>query len=211
MERFFGSTFQKLSAKISPEWVRQTVTAFADDIHQGSILRSRHQLLLELARLGMLLDALEEMGLTLSLEKSYILLEIAGTHSRKIKSKLLKQEGASTFVEIPRADGSFSRIPVKRKADYLGTCLSYTAFEQLTFSKRVQCARITFHRLRRWLSSPHIALHHRLQLWRASVYSTLTYGMWAVNITLPILKNYQQIVLGMYRKLTRNHSFRTRE
>ena len=207
---FLDQLFQRLAAKISPDWARKTVTAFADDI-QGSIFRSRQQLLLELARIGMLLDALEAMGLTLSLEKSYILIEIAGTHSRKIKSKLLKQEGAITFVEIPRADGSFSRIPVKRKADYLGTCLSYTAFEQLTFSKRVQCARITFHRLRRWLSSPHIALHHRLQLWRASVYSTLTYGMWAVNITLPILKNYQQIVLGMYRKLTRNHSFRTRE
>jgi hypothetical protein len=152
---FLDQLFQRLAAKISPDWVRKTVTAFADDIHQGSIFRSRQQLLLELARIGMLLDALEDMGLTLSLEKSYILIEIAGTHSRKIKSKLLKQEGAITFVEIPRADGSFSRIPVKRKADYLGTCLSYTAFEQLTFSKRVQCARITFHRLRRWLSSPH--------------------------------------------------------
>ena len=64
----------------------------------------------------MLLDALEDMGLTLSLEKSYILIEIAGTHSRKIKSKLLKQEGAITFVEIPRADGSFSRIPSQKKS-----------------------------------------------------------------------------------------------
>ena len=84
-------------------------------------------------------------------------------------------------------------------------------FEQLTFEKRVHCARITFHRLRRWLHSPHIALLYRLQLWRASVFSTLTYRLLAVNITLPILKRFQQIVFSMYRQLTRNHSLRTRE
>ena len=151
------------------------------------------------------------MGLTLSLEKSYILIEIAGTHSKKVRSSFLHQEGANTFIEIPRADGTNSRIPVKRKADYLGTCLSYTAFEQMTFAKRVHCARITFHRLRKWLNSPHIALHYRLQLWRASVFSTLTYGLLAVNITLPILKTFQRFVLGMYRQLTRNHCYRTRE
>ena len=89
--------------------------------------------------------------------------------------------------------------------------MSYANFEHLTFEKRVHCARITFHRLRRWLHTPHIALSHRLQLWRASVLTTLMYGLLAVNITMPILKRFQQVVFGMYRQLTRNHSFRTRE
>ena len=37
----------------------------------------------ELTRLGYLLDALEDMGLKLSLEKAHILIDIAGTHGRK--------------------------------------------------------------------------------------------------------------------------------
>ena len=208
---FLDQLFQKLSHKINPEWVKKTLTAFADDIHQGSIFRSKHQLMTELTRLGFLLDALEEMGLKLSLEKSHILIDIAGTHGRKIRSQLLKRDGTHTYLEIPRANGSYSCIPVKKTADYLGTCMSYANFEHLTFEKRVQCARITFHRVRRWLHTPHIALTHRLQLWRASVLTTLMYGLLAVNITMPILKRFQQVVFGMYRQLTRNHSSRTRD
>jgi len=159
----------------------------------------------------MLLDTLESMGLTLSLEKSFILLEIAGSHCRKIRNRLLQYEGSHAFVDIPRANGRSSRIPVKRSADYLGTCLSYGNFEQQTFDKRVHCARLTFHRMRRWLCTSQIALRHRLLLWKASVLSTLMYGIVATNLTLPIVKQFHQIVLGMYRKLTRNHSYRTHE
>ena len=93
----------------------------------------------------------------------------------------------------------------------MGTCLSYSNPEQLTFEKRVQCARITYHRLRRWLHTHAIGLRHRLQLWRACVVSTLTYGLFAVNLTLPIIKNFQLIIFGMYRQLTKNYSFRTHE
>ena len=208
---FLDQLFRSLAHQISPDWVKQTLTAFADDIHQGSIFRSRAQPLTEIQRVGLLLDTLESLGLNLSLEKSCILLEIVGTHCSKLKAKLLKYDGTQAYVEIPRAHGRTCRIPVKRTAAYLGTCLSYGAFEQQTFDKRVQCARLTFHRLHRWLCSPQIALRHRLQLWKASVLSTLTYGIVATNLTLPIIKQFQQIVYGMYRKLTRNHSFRTRE
>ena len=165
----------------------------------------------EINRIGLILDTLESMGLRLSLEKSYILLALAGPKSRKLRSQLLKHDGNTTYLEIPRANGTCSRIPVKRTADYLGTQLSYTNHEQLTFAKRLQCARITFHRLRRWLNTSHISLTHRLQLWRASVVSTLMYGMLAVNLTLPIIKRFQTVIFGMYRTLTRNHSFRTHD
>ena len=208
---FLDQMFRTLAQKISPEWVKQTLTAFADDIHQGSVFRSSQQLMTEMTRIGMLLDTLESMGLTLSLEKSFILLEIAGSHCRKIRNRLLQYEGSHAFVDIPRANGRSSRIPVKRSADYLGTCLSYGNFEQQTFDKRVHCARLTFHRMRRWLCTSQIALRHRLLLWKASVLSTLMYGIVATNLTLPIVKQFQQIVLGMYRKLTRNHSYRTHE
>ena len=191
--------------------MKTRVTAFADDVHQGSVFKSYQQLRLEVARIGMMLDILESMGLSLSLEKSFILFEIAGSHSRKIKAALLKREGAQTYLEIPRANGTNSRIPVKRVAAYLGTCLSYATPEQCTFEKRAQCARITFHRLRRWLCTTQIALRHRLQLWQACVQSTLMYGLLAVNLTLPTIKQFQQLVFGMYRQITRNHSHRTHE
>ena len=208
---FLDQFFRQLAAAVSIDWVKETLTAFADDIHQGAVFKSKHQLLTEISRIGLILDTLENLGLTLSLEKSFILIEIAGTHSRKIRSSLVKQAGGHFFLEIPRANGTHSRIPVKKKADYLGTCLSYSNPEQLTFEKRVQCARITYHRLRSWLRTHAIGLRHRLQLWRACVVSTLTYGLFAVNLTLPIIKNFQLIIFGMYRQLTQNYSFRTHD
>ena len=208
---FLDRFFRQLASKVSIDWVQKTLTAFADDIHQGTVFKSRQQLMCEISRIGLILDTLESMGLQLSLEKSFILLEIAGTHSRKIRSSLVKQDGAHFFLEIPRSNGQISRIPVKKEADYLGTRLSYSNPEQLTFEKRVQCARIRFHRLKRWLRSPTIGLGHRLQLWRASVVTTLMYGLLAVNLTLPIIKRFQLIIFGMYRQLTRNHSFRTHD
>lgn len=141
---FLDRFFRQLAAQISDQWVRDTLTAFADDIHHGTVFKSHTQLLSDISRIGLILDTLENMGLTLSLEKSFILLEIAGTHSRKIRSSLVKQDGTNCFLEIPRSNGTYSRIPVKKEADYLGTRLSYSNPEQLTFEKRVQCARITY-------------------------------------------------------------------
>lgn len=94
---FLDRFFRQLASKVSIDWVQKTLTAFADDIHHGTVFKSRQQLMCEISRIGLILDTLESMGLQLSLEKSFILLEIAGTHSRKIRSSLVKQDGAHFF------------------------------------------------------------------------------------------------------------------
>ena len=52
---------------------------FADGLHCGETFTSESALDQCLARLGIVLDAMESMGLELSIDKSYVLLRISGT------------------------------------------------------------------------------------------------------------------------------------
>ena len=108
-------TLRQLASKISIDWVKDTLTAFADDIHQGTVFKTKQQLLDEISRIGIILDTLEAMGLKLSLDKSYILLAIAGAQSRKIRAGLVKKDGTRFYLEIPRANGNISRIRSKKR------------------------------------------------------------------------------------------------
>ena len=193
--------------QISPTWVQDTLTLFADDLHQGTLFRSELQLREALVHLGLLMDILESLGLQISYEKTIIVLSIAGSNARRVKASLLKRDHSGYFVEIPRGNGTLTKLPVKNSAKYLGICASYSMFEMQSLHQRTQCANATFHRLRRWLMSRQIALKFRLQLWYSCVFTSMTYGLHAVGWTLPGLTFFHQTVTRMLRTLCRNHSY----
>ena len=100
-------------------------------------------------------------------------------------------------------------LPVRASATYLGITASYSNFELQSVTQRVKCAHLAFQRLSRWLLSRQIAFRFRLQLWRASVYATLIYGLQAVGWTAPGIQLAHKTIMTMYRKITRNYSFLT--
>ena len=206
---FMQLMFQLAGDSISEAWVQQTLTLFADDLHQGTLFRSELQLTEALTRIGLLMDILESLGLQISYEKTIIVLSIAGSNARRVKAGLLKRGPTGYYVEIPRGDGTQTKLPVQNKATYLGICASYSMFEMQSLTKRINCAHATFHRLRRWLQSRQIALKFRLQLWFSCVFTSLTYGLHAVGWTLPGLKHYHATVIKMLRTLARDHSYVT--
>ncbi|CAL1139466.1 unnamed protein product [Cladocopium goreaui] len=61
--------FIRLSRKLGPEWVKKQLTMFADDLHSCDCFLNETELQLALKRIGVLLDVIEEMGLTLALDK----------------------------------------------------------------------------------------------------------------------------------------------
>ena len=52
---------------------------FADDLHSGEIFRSAFELNRALKRIGILLDLLDSMQLSISLEKSHVLIACGGS------------------------------------------------------------------------------------------------------------------------------------
>ena len=74
---------------------------------------------------------------------------------------------------------------------------------------RKRAALITFQRLKKWLCNKHLALRTRLQMWHSCVFMSLTYGLLAVDITLPILTKFQSLIFGMYRRILRDFGQQT--
>ena len=202
---------QSLSEQTSETWVQQCLTLFADDFHAGDIFTDQEGLHRILRCFGVLLDTLADLGLDVSLEKSHLLVAMAGSQSRSLRPKFVQTGRNGPYMMIPRRNGHASALPVKTSADYLGVKISYQQLERQTFERRLHSANFAFHRLRKWLQTKKISLRYRLQLWRASVVATLHYGLIAVNLTLPILSRYSTLIMSMYRRILGNHSFRTHD
>ena len=206
---YMNLMFDLLTTEISADWVRDTLTLFADDLHHGSQFFSERQLREALTHIGLLMDTLEHLGLQISYEKTIVVLHIAGSNARRVKASILKRDSAGSYVEIPRGNGTVTKLTVQNSASYLGVCASYSQFEMQSLRKRIQCAHATFHRLRCWLRSRSIALKFRLQLWHTCVFTTMTYGLHAVGWTMPGLKQLHHTIIRMLRIICRDHSYLT--
>ena len=78
---FMDLLLTKLIPKTGLAWARANLTLYADDIHAGCCFRSVSDFQLALTNLGHLWDTVEEMQLTLSYSKSFVILQHAGTNS----------------------------------------------------------------------------------------------------------------------------------
>ena len=59
-----------------------------------------------------------------------------------------------SFLKIPRANGTFTKIKLVRSFKYLGVMLSYHNFERETMQLRLKHSEQTSHQLHRWLYTP---------------------------------------------------------
>ena len=178
---------QEISSRTSEQWVKDHVTLFADDIHTGEAFYSKQQLLDSIRKLGCLLDALEYLGLSVSLDKTFVILHICGTNCRSIRKQVIRQDAQGQYIEVPRAHGHPTRLRVKIAAKYLGVQISYHNIEMLTMKTRLKAAQHNFQRLKRWLCSKRIRIKCRLQMWHSCVFMSMVYGLFAVDLTLPTI------------------------
>ena len=93
--------FLRLAHRFGEDWVKQTITLFADDMRHGAIFHSKAQLREALWRIGILLDELEAMGLTISYTKSVLIISISGTSSRKTRQRYIQQRPSWPLCEHP--------------------------------------------------------------------------------------------------------------
>ena len=206
---FTNLLFEALANETDATWVRKAVTIYADDIHGGDVFYSEGDLNQILYKFGVMLDVIESHGLHISLNKSLLLISFGGTHHRRIQQSLVQKGDHGYYVCIPRAGGRHSKLPVQKVASYLGAQMSYTNTEMLTLIHRQKAAKMTFFRLRRWLRTRRISQKTKWHLWHSCIYTTLTYGLLATNITLSGLQKLNTFILVNLRQVLGNHSFQT--
>ena len=201
--------FCEIARTVGAEWVQACVTMYADDLHSGQIFRSAEQLDSAICNLGHILDAIETLGLEISLQKTFVLLHICGTNCRKAFQRVVHHDRDGPYIQVPRCGKPPSKLRVKMKAKYLGVCVSYQNSETLTLKTRIAAAQKTFGRLKTWLCNKRLRLGFRLQLWHSCVFMTMQYGLFAVGLTMPAILKAQTVMLQMVRQIVGDHSYVT--
>ena len=146
---------------IGPEWIQQTITLYADDLHVGCCFTDSTTFQQALINLGHVLDVLEEMTF----------MATAGTDSRNALRGHVQRHLEGTSLLIPRSNGQKTALPLRKQATYLGTILTYRSFEECTWRHRRKAAWTAFHRLKPWLRCTQVTMKHKIYLWQASIHS----------------------------------------
>ena len=199
---------QRAAELLTPEWVSAHITLYADDFHVGATFCIATELQLALHNFGVILDLLEDFGLTVNTDKSHVLFAVAGTNHRKYSCNLIQRTRDMVRLTIPRRRAETS-LKVSSEATYLGVKLSYKRMEALTLQFRISSAQASFRRLRKWLTNRQLALRHRLALWNSCILTTRTYGLFTVGLQEVGLNKLQVTMYQMLRTIIGDHAYVT--
>ena len=140
---------------------------------------------------------LEDMGFTLSRDKTVCLLKAEGVQvphlMRKITRKRLKPKGTLLILD------SRWTLPLQSSHVYVGAIISYGQYEQLNAQHRKHAGQVAFSRLRPTLMSQRaLSFRKRLHLWRAIVLPSTLYSLSASGYTR---KSYDLIRVQLVRQI----------
>lgn len=137
------------------EWLRQHLLAYVDYLlfrwEIKSCLGLQQRFLAQVARI---IDTLESFGLSISMDKTVILLRLVGEDARSQLKRLLVCQQGSRWMAIQRSS-VVSWIKVVNTHVYLGVCISFGAFEKRTLKHRLTIGHAAFKRLRKWSVGKH--------------------------------------------------------
>ena len=201
--------FQQLQRTTGQQWLRDFVTAFADDFNIACPIHCSADLDKHLRCIGQLLDLLKSFGLKVNPEKRTVLLTLRGSASKAVLQQHTCWHHDKRHLNIPCADGD-TQMPIDTTAQYLGVTISYTSTAALTMQHRLKQAVKCFGRLRCWLrSTSKVNMQARFQLWKRTVVPTLTYGLGATGLTTHGIVAMCTEIHRQLRVIAGDHAYRT--
>ena len=208
---YMAAFYKDLTSVVDETWLQEHLDLYADDLHTGSLFYSEHELYHILHIFGIILEQLQQKGLTINTNKSVIILAIAGTSHRRVRTSLLTETANGALIKIRGNTVAEFPIPVVKQTKYLGCLLGYTRFEDATMRHRLSLMRVAFTRLRTWLTARRgMPANTRLRLWTTCVLPVLTYGTFITGVTPTGLHKIQTAIFTMLRQILHNHSFISR-
>ena len=152
--------FQQLQQQTGPQWLRDYVTAFADDFNIAYPIHCSADLDKHLRCVGQLLDLMQTFGLKVNPEKCTVLLTLKGSASKDVLQQYTCWQHGKRHLYIPCRTG-YTLMPIESAAQYLGVTLSYTNTAALTQTSS------------QMLWTPPLLAQERIQSQHASTISTL--------------------------------------
>ena len=195
--------FSHLQEARSFEWIRRHLTVYADDLVSQWLITGVEDFLQTLQDVGTLLNVLETLKLQVSLNKSVVLLRLAGASCKALLKKHTCRVDGKMFLRIPRGSGKVSLLPLVQKHKYLGTMLSYFNPEDSTLRYRMQCGKLAFFRLSKFLGfKAKTPLSLKMRLWKQCVMSSYVYGLFPTGLTAAGCSIFEKGVFLDWRRLT---------
>ena len=200
---FISVLMMDIAQQISPQFL-YCITIFADDLCSHQIFRNEDDFLNLTKAFGTLLDLIEAAKLEVNLAKTTVTLRMRGQMLSKLQRRFIVRTKNGTFLKIPRADGTHTRIRLVRSFKYLGVVFSYFNFEKETMALRLKHSAQTSHQLHRWLYTQKMSASQRVKLWYQCTYSCLRYGIIATGFTETSLISFYRFCIKQLRRLLKD-------
>ena len=198
--------FDKFSQYLS---LNQT-SGFADDLHMHWVFDEPRQFRNACAQVGFILSDLADMGMQVSVDKTVILLALAGPSYTQITAPYVKRRRRERYLQVSVRAGPVN-LPIKTSHTYLGIKISYQNFARLTMQYRLQQSLQAFHRLSSFLCSRQIPLAQRLRLWKACVQSIARYGLDSAGLDEVSASKYRSHTTRQLRRIAHSLGHLTHE
>ena len=186
------------------------ISGFADDLHMHWVFDEPRQFRNACAQVGFILSDLSDMGMQVSVDKTVILLALAGPSYTQVTAPYVKRRRKERYLQIAVRAGP-ANLPIKNAHTYLGVRISYQNFERLTMQYRLQQSWQAFHRLSSFLCSKKIPLLQRLRLWTACVQSVARYGLDSVGLDEVSASKYRSHTTRQLRRIAHSLGHLTHE
>ena len=180
---FSHAISSRLEGYLTYERLCAMLTSFADDYHMAGTFTTLYEFEQLLSCITALFKVLKAFGMAVSDAKSQAILALRGTQSSTLRRKYVCKGADGPILRIPLL-GDNLKIPLVQQFKYLGTQVNYTTFENATLDFRLKKGDAVYRRLGTVLKGKHhLSSMQRLHLWRACIWTTISYGLVACGIT----------------------------
>ncbi|CAE7384761.1 unnamed protein product [Symbiodinium sp. CCMP2592] len=161
---------------------------YADDFLHLETLHDYEAFEHALKRMGVIIQYLQDQGLQVSMDKTVVLMRIAGTRSSMAMAKNTykrkdREGNEQLYIKIPTEHATL-HLPVVKEHKYMGIKATYYGFEDCTLMHRISAAKNAYTRLKPFLRSrKRLSLPGRLRMWWTCVWSALRYALSSVGVT----------------------------
>ena len=190
--------------------VPEVNTSYADDLHYGSTILDGRSLEKAYAAMKHILAFLTRRGLTISQDKTVVVLELQGPYADKALERYTIRKPTGQYFRF-QLETQTMYIKVVSHHVFLGAVIGFRRFEQDTFRHRLAIAGGSFSRLSVVLRSHTIPVRLRLQLWQGCVWPALLHALDCTGLPLKELQALQTQLLKQARSIAKSHSMLTKE
>ena len=206
---FVALALDRVAEATSINWMRECCTFYADDGHACFTFHDFAELHFGLVCFGKLITILEQLGMTVNMHKSAVVVRWGGTKHQQARKLYVKRKLDHQALRIPKEDGIFHEIPIKEKHEYLGIQMGYFNFQRDTMKARLQASKLRFKQMHRWFSKNSMHAAQKVALWHTCILPIGIYGLDAIGIDNTSIPMFSKAMTTMVRQAAGDHSFQT--